>query len=91
MYEIRSTKAYRKAYKRASRASNFSDESLNKVVNTLARGERLATRCRDHQLTGDLKGCRECHVANDMLLVYRKYDEALILLLIDIGSHSAVF
>ena len=91
MYEIRPTKSYRKAYKRLSKTKNFDSLLINRVINILAEGGKLAPKYHDHQLTGSLKNFRECHVMSDLLLVYQKYDKALILVLVDIGSHSDVF
>ena len=61
---------------------------LNEVIGLLAMGEPLPARCHDHELTGRYSGKRECHVAPDWLLVYRKIEAQLILELLDTGSHS---
>lgn len=91
MYEVVSTKAYRTALKRVSRQKDFDIELLEWVVDTLARDEVLPQKFRDHALTGCLKGYRECHVKNDLLLVYQKQNDVLVLLLVDVGSHAALF
>ena len=91
MYEIRSTKTYRKAFKRASRHKDVDLRLLEEVIDTLAHGKKLHSRYKDHQLSGELKEFRECHIQNDVLLVYQRVDEVLILLLVNIGSHSEVF
>lgn len=44
---------------------------LEKVVNTLAEGKELPAKNRDHALTGNYIGFRECHITPDWLLVYR--------------------
>jgi mRNA interferase YafQ len=48
---------------------------------------------RDHQLKGNLKKDRECHVEGlpDWLLTYRKDNNTLILLLTGTGTHSDLF
>ena len=46
---------------------------------------------RDHQLSGDYAGCRECHITPDWLLIYEVADEELILYLTRTGSHSDLF
>jgi mRNA interferase YafQ len=91
MYEIRATRAYRKSYKRISKFKGFDKSLLEKVIDCLARGEKLDEKYRDHKLSGNLKGFRECHVTSDLLLVYQKRDKILVLLLADIGSHSSLF
>ncbi len=64
---------------------------IDAVVNLLAQGEELPQKYRDHKLTGELKEYRECHIRPDLLLVYRIEEQELILVLIDIGSHSELF
>ncbi len=91
MYLIRSTKAYRKAYKRVSRHKDFDQNELDEVIDALATGKKLNAKRRDHQLTGELKNYRECHIENDILLTYQKHDNVLVLLLVDLGSHDALF
>ena len=46
---------------------------------------------RDHALTGDYIGFRECHIRPDWLLVYRVDGEDLILFLFRTGSHTDLF
>ena len=66
-------------------------ETLRDVVNTLARQETLDEKFRDHGLTGDYRGFRECHIEPDWLLVYRKNEEELELFLFRTGSHADLF
>lgn len=91
MYLIRTTKTYRREYKRISRHKDFDKDLLDKVIDTLARGNKLPNKYRDHQLTAELRDYRECHIKGDILLVYQKYKNELILLLADLGSHSSLF
>ena len=41
-------------------------------------------------LAGDYKGCRECHIEPDWLLVYQYINNDLVLLLVNTGSHSDI-
>lgn len=66
-------------------------DNLRKVVNTLAAEERLDEKYRDHALTGDYRGFRECHVEPDWLLVYRVDQDELELFLFRTRSHSDLF
>ena len=66
-------------------------ENLRKVVNTLASEQKLADSYRDHGLTGDYRGFRECHIEPDWLLVYRVEADALELFLFRTGTHSDLF
>ena len=66
-------------------------EKLRDVVNTLARQESLDEKYRDHGLTGDYRGFRECHIEPDWLLVYRTNEKELELFLFRTGSHADLF
>lgn len=61
---------------------------LKAVVNTLLNGESLEAKYKDHALSGNWKGFRECHITPDWLLIYLKSDKELILTLTRTGSHS---
>ena len=65
--------------------------TLEAVIATLMEGARLAPHFRDHQLEGDLKRYRECHIGGDMLLAYQVETMSNHLFLVDIGDHSHVF
>jgi len=64
---------------------------LTDVIKKLANGEELPARNRDHVLSGDYAGLRECHVTPDWLLVYEIDDESIILYLTRTGTHSDLF
>ena len=64
---------------------------LKTVINILASGETLSRQYRDHDLTGNYAGFRECHIRPDWLLVYRIEQEELELFLFRTGSHSDLF
>lgn len=66
-------------------------EKLYEVIEKLANGEPLEEKYRDHYLSGDYKGCRECHIEPDWLLIYEIVDDILILMLYRVGSHSDLF
>ena len=89
-YEIRFTNQFKKDIKLAQKQGKDIDK-LFSVVNVLASGEELPQKYRDHDLTGEYKGCRECHIEPDWLLVYEKDNGLLILMLNRIGSHSELF
>lgn len=61
------------------------------VIDKIANGEQLEEKYRDHQLTGKLKSFRDCHVKNDLVLIYRIMNDILELYLYRIGSHSDLF
>ena len=64
---------------------------LGVVVDTLAAGKVLPKKYKNHNLTGNYKGCRECHITSDWLLIYEISDGELILYLTRTGTHSDLF
>ena len=66
-------------------------EKLFVVIDKLAAGKILEPKYRDHELTGNYKGTRECHIEPDWLLVYEYYNNVLVLMLYRIASHSELF
>ena len=64
---------------------------LTKVVNDLAEGKTLEVKYRDHNLAGNYRGFRECHIEPDWLLIYRVNKDSLELLLFRTGTHSDLY
>lgn len=60
---------------------------LPALLRLLATDQPLEAARRDHALTGDWKGYRDCHVRPDLVLIYRKPD-ADTLQLVRLGSHA---
>ena len=56
-----------------------------------ARGESLPAKNKDHELTEEWAGHRECHIQPDWLLIYRIEDDILVLTLARTGTHSDLF
>ena len=81
-----------KTFKRSFKKLNLSDTDLQnfiEIVYKLCNNFKLDAKYKDHQLKGELKEFKECHIKPDLLLVYRKRED--IIELIDIGSHSELF
>ena len=89
-YEVKFTNQFRKDLKLAKKQNKDLDK-LFEVVNILAEGGTLDARFRDHDLSGDYKGTRECHIEPDWLLVYEVRGNVLVLMLYRLGSHSELF
>ena len=69
----------------------YNIELLGVVVDALAEGKELPAKYKDHTLTGNYKGCRECHITPDWLLIYEVDGDELYLYLTRTGSHSDLF
>jgi len=59
-------------------------------IGQLERDIPLPANWNDHQLKGNLKRYRECHIggSGDWLLVYEKRETDMILYLLGTGNHS---
>ena len=89
-YEIRLTSRFKKDVKLIQRQGKDL-EKLFSVVEKISEGEELAPSFRDHSLSGEYSGCRECHIEPDWLLIYEVFDDVLVLVLSRTGSHSELF
>ena len=72
-------------------STGLQDELLDEIISKLANGEALAEKHRDHNLTGNWSGFRECHILPDWLLIYRVENDVLVLTLTRTGTHSDLF
>ena len=89
-YIVKPTTQFKKDFKQAMKRS-MKIELLEEVIAMLAMGETLPDKHKDHALTGNWVGHRECHILPDWLLIYRIEDEVLVLTLARTGTHSDLF
>ena len=89
MRSTKQTHAFKKDLKRESRGKyhHILQEDFVSIVRQLALDRVLAPQYRDHALTGEWTGHRECHIMPDLLLIYLKTDDNT-LHLVRLGSHS---
>ena len=88
MRQIKRTAQFKKEYKLAKKQGKDISKALD-IIRMLADDKPLPEKYCDHQLSGKWKDFRECHVAPDWLLVYRKTDSGeLLLILTRLASHS---
>lgn len=92
MRTIERSSAFKRDYKREAKGKHRTtlDANLTPVLAALVNDQPLEQRYRDHDLSGNWAGYRECHVKPDLLLIYRKSDDD-ILRLARLGSHSELF
>lgn len=86
--KIRQATRFRRDIKRLQR-QNANLSRLQTIIKQLADELPLEARYRDHQLTGNWRGFRECHIQPDWLLIYRVEDGELQLA--RTGTHSDLF
>lgn len=89
-YTVKPTTQFKKDFKLVMKRG-LKIELLEEVIATLAMGETLPEKHKDHALTGNWIGHRECHILPDWLLVYRVEDGVLVLTLSRTGTHSDLF
>ena len=90
MLEIILSNRFKKDLKLAKKRGCDLD-MLDDVVTKLANLEPLPPNNRDHDLSGNYEGFRECHISPDWLLIYRVDGSELLLFLFRTGSHSDLF
>lgn len=89
-YNLRVTNRFKKDLKTAIKRG-YNIALLDTVVNTLQSGDPLEEKYRDHPLSGNWEGFRECHITPDWLLVYEIDEGVLVLALNRTGTHSDLF
>ena len=91
-YEVQYTSQFKKDFKKILKQGKDKKKFID-VLNKIANGEKLDLKYRNHNLFDDklYKGCKECHIEPDWLLVYRRVENKLILLLVSTGTHSELF
>lgn len=90
MLKIKYHTSFKKDYKRILKRG-YDIKLLEEIIEKLANGETLPEKNRDHNLSGNYGGCRECHITPDWLLIYEIDNGELILYLTRTGSHSDLF
>ena len=90
MLDIVSSNRFKKDLKLAIKRG-YNINLIEDVVNKLAMQKSLEEKYKDHELVGDFKGFRECHITPDWLLVYQIVDNELVLYLSRTGTHSDLF
>ena len=83
-YTLKPTTQFKRDLKKAQK-QNKNLDLLNKVSQQLADGIPLPEKNRDHALTGNYAGCRECHIQPDWLLIYEIAEDTLFLYLTRTG------
>jgi mRNA interferase YafQ len=89
-YSIEFTTRFKKDLKLAKKQNKNLDKMFE-VIEILANGGKLDAKYRDHDLSGNFKGTRECHIEPDWLLIYEIKEDILVLMLSRTGTHSDLF
>lgn len=90
MLTIKYHTLFKKDFKRIKKRG-YDISRLEKIVELLANEVPLPEQFKDHNLSGNYSGFRECHIAPDWLLIYQVNNNELVLVLSRTGSHSDLF
>lgn len=90
MLDIQYEKSFKKDYKRMLKRG-CNPQNLQDVLTLLVNQQPLPEKYRDHNLSGNYTGYRECHIEPDWLLIYKIFNDKLVLILTRTGSHSDLF
>ena len=90
MLTIKYHTLFKKDFKRIKKRG-YDMLRLEKIVELLANEVPLPEQFKDHNLSGNYNGFRECHIAPDWLLIYQVNNNELVLVLSRTGSHSDLF
>ena len=89
-YDLKYTSRFKKDFKQAKKQKK-DIEKLFDVIERIANREKLEAKWKDHALSGNYSGARECHIEPDWLLIYEVFEDTLVLSLLRTGSHSDLF
>lgn len=87
MYRLHLSKRF---VKDAKKLNTQDLEHTMQVLQRLCNNETLEPRYKDHALSGNLQGARDCHIKPDLVLIYARENEVLEIVALRIGKHSKV-
>ena len=90
MLDLQPTAQYKKDRKRAIKRG-LPLQELDTVIETLQKEENLHPKYRDHALSGNYEGFRECHIRPDWLFIYAIKKGNLVLVASRTGTHSDLY
>ena len=91
MRVVKQTSQFKRDLKREAKGLHRTvlAQNFTELVRMLACDEPLAEKYRDHALAGEWNDHRDCHIKPDLVLIYKKIDDAE-LQLVRLGSHSEI-
>ena len=92
LYTVIPTTLYKKELKKYLKQPKKLDKREKIVQILIEKGsEGIPTDKNPHMLVGNYKGCMECHIEPDLLLIWKQYEEDKLITLNRIGTHSELF
>lgn len=90
-YSINFTGKAKRSLKRCSKRKGFDETRLKEVLKILVSGAPMPPMYLKHELNGKFRDSLECHIAFDLVLIWRQNEKAKELSIINIGTHSELF
>lgn len=90
MWNVARRTQFKKDYKRIAK-SGIQIDDFEFILTEICSKRPLPQKYNDHNLSGNWKGRRECHVKPDILLIYKVDDVNQLIILERIGSHAGLF
>ena len=91
MYKFTPLNRFNKSFARIKKHKKYKESEFVIVMSFLLSGKKLPKKYKEHKLSGEYEGCFECHIQNDILLIYSIDNKELVLYAINIGTHSELF
>ena len=91
MYDLKFSKKFKKDLKKINKNNPLVIKKLEHTLYLLVNNKPLEEAHKNHKLHGDFNNCHECHIKPNVLLIYKKDKQNLIIYLSKIGSHPELF
>lgn len=88
MLKLNASSKFKKDFKQCIKRG-YDRKLLEEIISILRIPDKLPEKNREHYLTGNYKGRKECHITPDWLLIYEIYNDELYL--VKTGNHSDLF
>jgi mRNA interferase YafQ len=90
MYKIETTSEFERNIKLIKKR-DWDISLLKSIILLLEQGQQLPIHCKNHKLSGNMKGIWDCHIQPDWLLLYQKDEANKRIILVATGTHSDLF
>ncbi|MDR3314731.1 MAG: type II toxin-antitoxin system YafQ family toxin [Oscillospiraceae bacterium] len=90
MLKVEFTNKMKRDFKRMQKRGKDM-QKLDAALRLLVSQNGMPLQYKDHPLKGEMAEYRECHVEADWLLVYRVFEDELLLLATGTGTHADLF
>lgn len=91
MYQRYYTKQFQKSFNKILSSGKIKRDEVELAVDILCQGNKLPAKYNNHKLHGEYMDYEECHIKGDLVLIYKIEKDNLVLVLINLGSHSELF